>query len=114
MTAHEGEVTRMTATPEDLRSTLREIIASVLQDGLPSSSASDDGTVMVSSQPAPRDLAARPPIRQLTVSMIGSPRAISTLEQALKDGDALIQVTVSVPWGPSVRVKIAPHDGRVS
>lgn len=95
----------MTLTPQedDLRDALREVIAAVIREEIPRLQGSD----LVPSVGAAMLTSRRPSIRSLDVTLTGSGRSIGLIEEALRAGSDQIQVTIAVPWGPSVRVKIS-------
>lgn len=95
----------MTQRPQEheLRDALREVIAAVIREEMPQLHARDLDTPIGSSKLPSR----RPAIRSLDVTLTGSGRSIGLIEEALRAGSDQIQVTIAVPWGPSVRVKIS-------
>jgi len=90
-----------TASSEELRLLVRRALLDMLEVG-----RSGDG--IASELPVDERTHRRrstPPDREIHLSVRGSERSIGLLEEALRSGEATLEISIGPTWGARVRVR---------
>ena len=90
-----------TASSEELRLLVRRALLDMLEEG-----RSGDG--IASELPVDERTHRRrsaQPDREMHLSVRGSERSIGLLEEALRSGDATLEISIGPTWGARVRVR---------
>lgn len=56
------------------------------------------------------DLVSAPPEQEIRMTVRGSQRAISLLEDAVRAGETTLEIGIGAKWGPKVRVRVDGAD----